>query len=75
VPGVTERVIVMDADAASRRAAELAAEAAAARQVEPAPATGFLAIDLGASRLAACATASPRPPARCGRRSPSSWAA
>jgi glucokinase len=53
VPGVTERVIVMDADAASRRAAELAAEAAAARQVEPAPATGFLAIDLGASRLAA----------------------
>jgi glucokinase len=50
---VTERVIVMDADAASRRAAELAAEAAAARQVKPAPATGFLAIDLGASRLAA----------------------
>jgi glucokinase len=50
---VTERVIVMDADAASRRAAELAEEAAAAREVPSAPATGFLAIDLGASRLAA----------------------
>ena len=50
---VTERVIVMDADAASRRAAELAEEAAAARDVQAAPATGFLAIDLGASRLAA----------------------
>ena len=50
---VTERVIVMDADAASRRAAELAEEAAAAREVPSAPATAFLAIDLGASRLAA----------------------
>jgi glucokinase len=50
---VTERVIVMDADAASRRAAELAEEATAAREVPSAPATGFLAIDLGASRLAA----------------------
>ena len=50
---VTERVIVMDADAASRRAAELAEEATAAREVPTAPATGFLAIDLSASRLAA----------------------
>ena len=50
---VTERVIVMDADAASRRAAELAEAAAAAREVPAAPATAFLAIDLGASRLAA----------------------
>ncbi len=49
---VTERVIVMDADAASRRAAELAEEAAA-EEVDPRPATGFLAIDLGATRLAA----------------------
>ena len=37
---VTERVIVMDADAASRRAAELAEEATAAREVPTAPATG-----------------------------------
>jgi glucokinase len=48
---VTERVIVIDADQASRRAAELAEEATA--PAETAPATGFLAIDLGASRLAA----------------------
>lgn len=51
--GGTERVIVMDADAASRRAAELAREAEEARRRQPAPATGFLAIDLGATRLAA----------------------
>jgi glucokinase len=50
---VTERVVVMDAEAASRRAAELAAEEAAAVAATPAPATGFLAIDLGATRLAA----------------------
>ena len=50
---VTERVIVMDADAASRRAAELAEEAAAASEPASGPATGFLAIDLGATRLAA----------------------
>jgi glucokinase len=48
---VTERVIVIDADQASRRAAELAEEATA--PAETAPATGFLAIDLGATRLAA----------------------
>src|SRR4029079_2979746 len=47
----TERVIVMDAAAASKRAAELAEEAAAAREVPTAPATGFLAIDLGGTRL------------------------
>jgi glucokinase len=47
---VTERVVVLDPDVASRRAAELA-EA----QVDETPiaATGFLAIDLGATRLAA----------------------
>ena len=48
----TERVVVIDADAATRRAAELAQEAAAV-VVDPRPATAFLAIDLGASRLAA----------------------
>lgn len=50
---VTERVVVIDAEAASRRAAELAREAAPPEPVEPLLATGFLAIDLSASRLAA----------------------
>jgi len=72
---VTERVIVMDADAASRRAAELAEAAAAAREVPAAPATGFLAIDLGASRsstptaTSSSATASRHRRVRSGRRS------